>query len=188
MQSLKVTLINAIQEDDTRVVKATLALGVDLTQTDDYAPLAVAAMHCSKKIFFMLLLAGADLFAYTPRRNNSPLSPIGWLITGERKDILRILFDLGYLSVDKHYNHIERALNEEKENIGRVMRTFFINRGFQGYSFMPAYACTVYNYEDEPMACEDVSVFLPYVEKKKKVQVRSPRIPRRSSRLSARSK
>lgn len=180
---LQVQLINAIQDDESRIIRAILALGVDLTENIDYAPLTLAAMHCSKKIFFYLLLSGADLFSYIPRRNNTPLSPLGWLVTGERKDIFRILFKLGYLSVDKHYNYLERALAEQKEKeISKVMRKFFINHGFQGYNFMPTYACAVYDYEDEPLECVDVSVFLPYIEKKKKIRREPSPTPRRQTR------
>lgn len=183
VSALQTQLINAIQDDERHIIMSILTLGIDLTQTEDYAPLALAAIHSSKKVFFALLLSGADLFAYTPRQGNSPLSPLSWLVTGERKDIFRILFKLGYLDVHKHHNHLERALAEQEEKeISRAMRRFFINHGFQGSSFMPAYACAVYDYEDEPMECADVSVFQPYIEKKKKIRIDHNPTPRRQTR------
>ena len=186
MKSLKVTLINAIQDDNVRTVKAILALGIDLTQTEDYAPLAVACMHSKKEIIFSLLYYGADLFAFTPRSSGNPISPLLWLITGERKGVFKILFEIGYLDPFKHGFHINMALDYTEKPIAQYMSKFFINRGVQCYNFIPSYAYDAINYEED-YECDN-SVFQPYSEKKKKVQVRSPRILRRSSRLSARSK
>jgi len=167
VSALQTQLINAIQDDERHIIMSILTLGIDLTQTEDYAPLALAAMHSSKKVFFALLLSGADLFAYTPRQGNSPLSPLSWLVTGERKDIFKVLFKLGYLDAHKHQQHLEQALSDrEDKHVSKTMRKFFINYGFQGFSAIPAYACSFYNYEDEPMACSDESVFITYLEKK----------------------
>jgi hypothetical protein len=180
MQDLKVQFINAIQDDDVKTVKAILALGIDLTQNEDYAPLAIACIHSSKKIIFSLLYYGADLFAFTPRASGNPLCPLIWLITGERKDIFKILFKIGYLDPYKHSFYINSALEYTEKPIARYMSKFFVNRGVQCHSFIPSYAYDDIDYEEE-YECDN-SVFLPYTEKKQKTRVprppRSPRSPR----------
>jgi hypothetical protein len=83
------------------------------------------------------------------------------------KDIFKVLFKLGYLDAHKHQQHLEQALSDrEIKHVSKTMRKFFINYGFQGFSAIPVYACSFYNYEDEPMACSDESVFITYLEKK----------------------
>jgi hypothetical protein len=176
MQDLKVQFINAIQDDKVKTVKAILALGIDLTQTEDYAPLALACMHCRKEIIFSLLYYGADLFAFTPRASGSPLCPLIWLIIGERKDIFKILFKIGYLDPYKHGFYINAALEYTEKPIARYMSKFFVNRGVQCHSFIPSYAYDDIDYEEE-YECDN-SVFLPYAEKKE------IKMLRRSSRLA----
>jgi len=177
MQDLKVQLINAIQDDDVKTVKAILTLGIDLTQTEDYAPLAVACMHSSKEIIFSLLYCGADLFAFTYRENREHISPLLWLIVSERKDIFKILFKVGYIDPYIHLLDIQMALKYTEKPIARFMSKYFVNKGVQCHSFIPSYAYDNINYETE----YDNSVFQPYTEKKQKIRVhrpsRSPRSP-----------
>jgi hypothetical protein len=181
MQDLKVQLINAIQDDDVKTVKAILALGIDLTQTEDYAPLAVACMYSSKKIIFSLLYCGADLFAFTTRENREHISPLLWLIISERKDIFKILFEVGYLDPHIHLLDIQMALKHTDKSVARVMKKYFVNKGVQCSSFIPSYAYDDIDYEKE--YDYDTSVFQLYIgEKKQKTRVsrppRSPRSPR----------
>ena len=179
MQDLKVQLINAIQDDDVKTVKAILALGIDLTQTEDYAPLYVACMGSTKEIIFSLLYCGADLFAFTTRENREHISPLLWLILSERKDVFKILFEIGYLDPHLHLLDIQMALKHVDKSVARVMRKYFVNKGVQCRSFTPSYAYTGIDYEKE--YDYDTSVFQSYTEKKKKTKnyvIRSPRSPR----------
>jgi len=176
MQDLKVQFINAIQDDDVKTVKAILVLGIDLTQNEDYAPLAVACMHSSNKIIFSLLYYGADLFAFTPRANGNPICPLIWLITGERKGVFKILFEVGYLDAHKHAFHINMALKYTEKPLARYMRKYFVNKGVQCSSFIPSYAYDDIDYEEEYEY--DTSMFLPYTKEKE------IKILRRSSRLA----
>ena len=174
MQDLKVQLINAIQDDDVKTVKAILALGIDLTQTEDYAPLYVACMGSTKEIIFSLLYCGADLFAFIHRENREHISPLLWLIIGERKDVFKILFETRYLDPYNHIFHIKNALKYTEKSIARVMGKYFVNRGVQLYNFLPSYA------REEDYEC-DYNVLEAYTEKKKKTKnyvIRSPRSPR----------
>jgi len=177
MQDLKVQLINAIQDNDDKTVKAVLALGIDLTQTEDYAPLAVACLYSNKEIIFSLLYYGADLFAFTTKENKENIGPLLWLIIGERKNILNILFKIGYIDPHIHLLDIKMALKYTENSVTRIMRKYFVNKGVQCSSFIPSYAYDDIDYEEEYEY--DTSMFLPYTEKKQKTRVpRPPRSPR----------
>jgi hypothetical protein len=132
-------------------------------------------MYSSKKIIFSLLYCGADLFAFTTRQNKEHISPLLWLIISERKDVFKILFEIGYLDPHLHLLDIQMALKHTDKSVARVMSKYFVNKGVQCHSFIPSYAYSVIDYEEE----YDTSVFQPYTEKKQKTRVpRPPRSPR----------
>jgi hypothetical protein len=177
--NLQVELMNAIEISDLERVMEVLSLGVDLRLHESFIPLHNASM-VKPKIFLALLYYGLDLFEWVEGHKNA----LYWVVREGRTDIINILFKIGYLDPEIHHNQIKIALKYTKDKCTKAtMLKKFINRGFQGRSFVPAYA---YNhYENlQPSPAFDKSSILSYFEikKNKRVYVESPELSPRQQK------
>jgi hypothetical protein len=176
--NLQVELINAIEISDLERVMEVLSLGVDLRINPDFVPLHVSSM-VKPKIFLALLYYGLDLFEWVEGHRTA----LYWVVREGRTDLINILFKIGYLDPEIHHNQIRIALKYTKDkSIKTMMLKKFINRGFQGRSFVPAYA---YNHYENLQASSafDKSSILSYFEiKKKRVYVESPELSPRQQK------